>query len=51
MNLQPAIAKGNGKVIFSSTAPGDRTFQVDDNRFDNGWEITNPSGRGEFVGV
>lgn len=45
LNLEPAISKGKGKVIYSSTTSGDRTYQVDDYRFENGWKVDANKGK------
>lgn len=48
-NLEGALSKGNGKVIYSSIITGRNCFQVDDNSDINGWS---PSGSGlQWVGV
>ena len=38
VNLIQAIAKGKARVFYSSCAEGNRVFQVDDYRYDQGWE-------------
>lgn len=38
LNLDPAIYKGKGRVFFSSCREGkDRSFQVDDFEYADGW--------------
>lgn len=50
LNLDGAITKGKGKIIYSTIVTGRKSFQVDDDTDANGWTPLNPKS-GEFIGV
>lgn len=49
-NLDAVIAKGKGKIVYSSIANGRTSFQVDDYSDVNGWSPLR-SAKGEYIGV
>jgi hypothetical protein len=49
-NLDGAISKGNGKIIYSSVITGRSSFQVDDSSQADGWTPTG-TGANAYIGV
>lgn len=49
-NLDTAIAKGKGKVFYTTVIKGRKSFQVDDDNDADGW-TPESSSKNQFIGV